>query len=429
MKHRWAQFYLVLGCILLFCGCGAISTAGQPVQESVEATPEPTVTPVPIPEPTATPEPTPTPFPEYDIQLMMVGDNLMHMGIVNTGAQADGSYNYDFLFTGIADFLEEAEIKIINQETILGGNELGFSGYPYFNSPTEVGDAIAHAGFNVVLHSSNHAADKRLKGILNCVSFWEQYPDVLMLGIYGEEEETLEIPVMEIEGVTFAFLNYTYAPNMESFPKEYEGHLDMLCDYDENTRMIDFTSLHEDVLTDIEAADELADFVIVCPHWGTEYTTKPSGYQEKFARQMTEAGADIILGTHPHVVQPVEWVESENGNRSLCFYSLGNYVSTQKNPLSMLEAMAWITFHVNEDGVTIDEENTGVLPLVCHYNAMPVKMESVYLLEDYTEQQAASHGIKAYGGVDLVLSDLQKWCEEVFEGRVLSADQVLQANQ
>ena len=165
--------------------------------------------------------------------------------------------------------------------------------------------------------------------------------------------------------------------------------------------------------------------VIVCPHWGTEYTTKPSSYQQKFALQMTEAGADIIIGTHPHVVQPVEWIEAENGNRALCFYSLGNYVSTQKNPLCMLEAMAWISFRVTEEDIFIEEEKTGVLPMVCHYTANPVRLESVYLLEDYTEEKAAAHGISSYGGVNLYLGDLRAWSQEVFGKNVLTAEQVL----
>lgn len=436
MKSKKRILFLLTICLLtgILTGCGnAAKETTAP--EVVELIVEPIATPEPTPEPTATPIPTPTPFPEYDINLMMVGDNLMHMGIVTTGRQEDGSYNFDFLFEGIEDFLAESEVKMINQETILGGNELGFSGYPHFNSPTEVGDAIAKAGFNVVLHSSNHTADKGLKGILNCVDFWEQYPEMLVAGIAGEgmvsegDSSQEEIPILEIEGVSFAILNYAYAPNMGSFPKEYEGHMDMLCDYNEKSRMIDFTTIREEVLEEIAEADKLADFVVVCPHWGTEYTTTPSSYQEKFARQMTEAGADIIIGTHPHVVQPVEWIEGENGNKALCYYSLGNYVSTQKQALCMLEAMAWITIHVDENGPFIDGENTGVLPLVCHYNAMPVRLERVYLLEDYTEEQAASHGIKAYGGVDLRLSDLQKWTEEVFGGQVLSADRVLGSNQ
>ena len=448
--NRWTLSGLVLGCIFLCCGCGAVRDAMQimesPTFVPVETAP-PTATPEPTPVPTATPIPTPTPFPEYDINLLMVGDNLMHMGIVSTGAQADGSYNYDFLFEGIQEYLGQAEVKIINQETILGGNHEGFSGYPNFNSPTEVGDAIAGAGFNVVLHASNHTADMGVDGMKNCVDFWEQHPEVLTVGIRDRDKETVatdmqeaeallakegqlkvmteagnEIPLMQVEDVTFAILNYTYGPNLGSLPKAYEGYMDMLCEYDASSRLIDFTTLRKEVLEDIEAAEQLADVVIVCPHWGTEYTTSPSSYQKKFAIQMTEAGADIIIGTHPHVVQPVEWVEAENGNRALCYYSLGNYVSTQKQTLCMLEGMAWVTFRMTENGLVLVEEETGVVPLVCHYNAMPVRMESVYLLEEYTEEQAAAHGIREYGGVTLVLSDLQQWSAEVFGDWVLTGD-------
>ena len=117
------------------------------------------------------PSESPDVFQEYDITLMALGDNLMHMGIVNTGKQSDGTYDYSFLFQEITDYLEAADLKVINQETIFGGNELGFSGYPYFNSPTQVGDAIAAAGFNVVLQATNHAADQGINGIYHCVDF------------------------------------------------------------------------------------------------------------------------------------------------------------------------------------------------------------------------------------------------------------------
>lgn len=440
---------LLLSLILLLTACGSTpqSAAGQPWNDSPE--PTYTATPAPSPTPQPTPLPTPTPFPEYDITLMMVGDNLMHMGIVRSGQQEDGSYDYRMLFDGISPQLQSSDIKIINQETILGGNDLGFSGFPYFNSPTEVGDAIAAAGFNIVLHASNHAADQKLQGLKNCVSFWqEQHPDVMMLGICGEpvpsENSSSTLPsgpasadnrqsgdwqvdesgigYMTVKGITFAVLNYTYGPNMEVIPSSIMGHLNILCDYDRQTGQLDFTRLNPQVLEDIAAAKENAEIVIVCPHWGTEYVTSPSSYQQEFALQMTEAGADVIIGTHPHVVQPVEWIQAENGNRALCFYSLGNYVSTQKNGICMLEAMAWITFHVTEDGVYIEPQQTGAIPLVCQYTSGPVRFEGVYLLQDYTEEQAAQHGIRSYGGVNLHLSDLQKWSDEIFGDNVLYWD-------
>ena len=367
---------------------------------------------------------TPGGFKEYDISLMAVGDNLMHMGIINTGIQPDGSRDYSFLFNGISGLLSNADVKIINQETILGGNERGFSGYPAFNSPTEVGDAIANAGFNVVLHASNHSGDQGIGGLTSCDAYWQNYPQILTTGIYTDTAKAEEIPLLTIDHVTFAVLNYTYGPNAEVLPKSLDGHLNMLCNYDAKTRKIDFTTLNPKVLTDIQKASLLADVVIVCPHWGTEYTTTPSSYQKQFAMQMAEAGADLIIGTHPHVIQPVEWVNAPNGNRALCYYSLGNYVSTQKNPLSMLEAVAWVTFHVTQDGVTISEINTGAFPMVCHYTAFPVKLEGVHMLEFYTPEQAAAHGIRSYGGVSLNYNDLTKWSSEVLGEWVLPLNQI-----
>ena len=360
------------------------------------------------------------------IRLMMLGDNLMHMGIVKTGYQADGTRNYDFMFEPLKEHLARADIKIINQETIFGGNQLGFSGFPYFNSPTEVGDAIANAGFNVVLHASNHSADQGIKGINHCLDFWEKYPDVTVTGIFKEaDEENQDIAILTINEVRFAILNYTYSPNMATLQTPIQGHLGMLCNWNKSNGLIDLTTIHPDVLTDIKKAKEMADVVIVCPHWGTEYTLVPSSYQKKFAMQMTEAGADLIIGTHPHVVQPIEWIEAENGNKALCYYSLGNYVSTQRGEQSMLEAMAWVTFEVKDSGVELLVEETGVIPMVCQYTSNPVRHENVYFLDEYTTELAASHGIHYYGGAKLTVDNLNKWAQEVFGDWLLTSDCVL----
>ena len=363
-------------------------------------------------------------FEDYDIHLMALGDNLMHMGVVYSGQQNDGSLNYDFLFDGISEFLEQADIKIINQETPLAGNQRGFSGYPNFNSPTEVGDAIADAGFNVVLQASNHSADQGIDGMDDCVSFWRSHPEVLLTGIH-EPADSPEIPMLTIKDKTFAILNYTYGPNYGSAPDSLSSRMNILCAVNEQTKAIDYTTLNPQVIEDIKSAEKVADMVIVCPHWGTEYETTPSSYQKNFAIQMTEAGADVIIGTHPHVVQPVELIEAANGNTALCYYSLGNYVSTQKKGKSMLEAMAWITFHVTENGISLAMEDTGVIPLVCHYTSGPVRIKDVYLLENYSEELAANHGIISYGGISFHMNDLTTWSEEILGSYVLSAKQAL----
>lgn len=402
-------------------------TASEPAPPAADnaATADASLSPLPEPSP-ENPLPSTEPEPEaHTVTLMAVGDNLIHMGVVRTGKQEDGTYDFSFLFRGISDLLEAADIKIINQETILGGNQLGFSGFPLFNSPTEVGEGIAASGFNVVLQASNHSADQGLAGIENCIAFWEQHPEVLMAGIHEKEDAEKTIPLLTVEDTTFAILNYTYGPNAEILPSDIQGHLDMLCAYDEKTGAMDFTTLNPSVTEDIRAAEKVADAVIVCPHWGTEYSSTPSRYQREFALQMTEAGADLIIGTHPHVVQPVEWIEAKNGNRALCFYSLGNYVSTQKKPLCMLEALAWVSFDVTDDGVFVSEERSGVIPLVCHYTSGPVRIEDIYLLEDYTEEQATSHGIRNYGEAPLTLPQLLQWRDEILGDAALTAREAL----
>jgi poly-gamma-glutamate synthesis protein (capsule biosynthesis protein) len=255
-------------------------------------------------------------------------------------------------------------------------------------------------------------------------------------GISIDEQEE-DFNIIDIDGVTFAILNYTYGPNSETLPSSIKGHLNLLCDYNDTTGKIDFTTLNPKVIEDIEKADELADVVIVSPHWGTEYQETPSSYQKKFALEMTEAGADLIIGTHPHVPQPVEWITADNGNQALCYYSLGNYVSTQQNELSMLEEMAWVTFHVTqttvyesgelttEKTVEISSDNTGVIPMVCQYTSSPVRLDSVYLLEDYTEELAAKHGIHSYGGVNLKLSNLESYAENIFGDFILKKSDVI----
>lgn len=371
----------------------------------------------------------PPAFEEYDITLMALGDNLLHPGIIKTGIQSDGSYDFSFLFQNISDFLAKADIKVINQETIFGGNELGAQGYPKFNSPTQVGDAIVAAGFNVVLHATNHAADQEIEGILHCASYWEQHPEVLMTGI-SKEETYSEIPLLQVGDITFAILNYTYGPNLGSVPASLRGHLNILCDYNRQTGALDFTKLNPDVLEDIKKAKTMADVVIVFPHWGTEYQSTPSNYQRKFAKEMTEAGADLLIGTHPHVPQPVEWIEAENGNRALCYYSLGNYVSLQKQAASMLEGMAWVTFHVSEEGVTIAEDKTGVLPMVCQYKQASFRLENVYFLEEYTEEMAKRHGIQSYEeGVVIKLENLKEQSQNTFGDMVLTREDILASDQ
>ena len=396
----------------------------------------------PVDVPTPTPSPTPM---KVDITLMAVGDNLLHPGIVRSGLQEDGSYDFKFEFEDISEILKISDIKIINQETPLSGNFRGFSGYPQFNSPTEVADGIADSGFNVMLAATNHAYDNGLDGLIYFADYVkETHPEILLCGIHGSEEASVstgdaegneinesqknsnpQINLLEIKGYTFAILNYTSGPNLETVPKGLDAHLDLLCPFDEKSRLLDFTKINQKVLSDIREAKEISDIVIVCPHWGTEYTPKPSKYQAAWAKEMTEAGADLIIGAHPHVVQPVEIITSDNGNTALCYYSLGNYVSTQNTKRSMYEAMAFVTFTDTGSGLAINYKRTGALGMVNHYTSHPLHFGKIYFVEEYTEELAKSHGISYWGEGALDLSDILSWDTELLGDYKLTRDEVL----
>lgn len=307
-----------------------------------------------------------------EISLVMVGDVLLHTPLQESGLQEDGSYNYDHFFAHTKSLISGADLALVNQEVILGGRELGLSGYPAFNGAFEVGDALVKAGFDVVCHATNHALDKGETGLLNCLNFWEtSYPQIAVLGIHDSQESRDGLYLYQQDGVSIAVLDYTYGTNGISLPQPYE--VDLLEE--------------EQVIADLQRANQLADFVIVTPHWGTEYTHTPSEEQEHWTQIFLENGVDLVLGTHPHVIQPVEWVEDEQGNRMLVYYSLGNFINFTSDSgdgvrQRAVGAMATVTLSVEEDEVTISDY--GVVPLISHM-VEGTGNPTVYPLSEYTQ--------------------------------------------
>lgn len=335
------------------------------------------------------------------ITLVMVGDVLLHTPLQESGLQADGSYNYDHFFSHTKDLIAGADLALVNQEVILGGTELGLSGYPAFNGAFEVGDALVKAGFDVVLHATNHALDKGETGLLNCLNFWEtSYPQIAVLGIHdSQESQDNNIWLYEQEGVTIAILNYTYGTNGIDLPQPY---------------MVDLLE-EERVTADLQRANELADFVIVAPHWGTEYTHTPSQEQERWTQLFLENGVDLVLGTHPHVIQPVEWLEDGEGNQMLVYYSLGNFINFTSDSgdgvrQRAVGAMATVTLSVEEGGVTISDY--GVVPLIAHM-VEGTGNPTVYPLSSYTQALAEENEMSTKDP-GFTLDYCQELCREVF---------------
>lgn len=369
---RVASLLVSAAMLLSFSACSTGAVAPESAQTSCQASEPPQLT-------TSSQQPVSSePEKPKQVSLMMIGDDLMHEAVMDSGLQADGSYNYDHLFAHIQEDIDAADVAVINQETILGGAEFGYTGYPMFNSPQEVGDAIAKAGFDVVLHATNHTMDKKYQGVQNTLDFWKKHPEIMVLGIHESASDQAKIPVIEKNGVKIAMLNYTYGLNGLKLPEDKPWLVDLI----DKDRMA----------SDIERAKDLADMVAVFPHWGTEYTYEPDSNQQDLTAFFSQQGVDLVIGTHPHVIQPVEKVQNEEGHEMLVYYSLGNFVSCQDKAPRMLGGMARVTIQKDPDG-TISFPEAGITPLVTHYESKDNWNYGVYKLQDYTQQLAAVHGV------------------------------------
>ncbi len=323
-------------------------------------------------------------FVEPEVELLMVGDILLHDNVQNSGKLADGTYNYDHLFANVADEVQAADLAIANQEIILGGVELGLSGYPRFNGAYEVGDALVKAGFDVILHATNHTMDKEKEGLVNCLNFWkENYPEVAVLGVFDSQESyDNDIFVHEEDGLKIAILNYTYGTNGLPLPSDMPYAVALL--------------EKDKVIKDLQKAEEIADFTVVCPHWGTEYQHKQSEEQMEWANLFMEYGADLVIGAHPHYIQPIEMLYGDNGEEMLVYYSLGNFINSTSDTGKgtadrMIGGMAKVTVAKTEEGEAYIK-NYGIEPLVTQllYGQQEI---TTYFLSEYTEELAKTNQI------------------------------------
>ena len=263
--------------------------------------------------------------------LIMVGDALIHGSVYRDAQRLAGGNGYDFKpqIKYIKEIVKDYDIAYYNQETILGGtsNGLKLDDYPTFNSPQEVGDAMIDAGFNLVSLATNHTVDSGKQAVLNSREYWNKQEGVQAVGSYSSDEEKkeLETKVLEINSIKYAMLNYTYGTNGMPVSNDY---LVNVWPTDLNLNIVSedkkYQAYKETVKKDIEAIRDKVDVLIVAMHWGVEYTHTPTKYEEDMAKFLADNNVDIVIGTHPHVIQPVEWIDD-----TIVFYSLGNFISAQ----------------------------------------------------------------------------------------------------
>ena len=322
------------------------------------------------------------------VSFVAVGDNLPDEFIGAyadslAGDEDDGTYDYAPIFAAVKPYIQAADIAYIDQETHLGGNDIGPSGYPAFNTTDEMATAVVDAGFDFVASATNHSYDWGYFGALNhSLSVWENMP-VAFTGTAVTEEQYNRIVTIERDGITFALLNYTYGVN--GYKKE-----------DLPAYAVNFISKNRITSDVARAREEGADVVLVAMHWGTENLTEADEKQQKWAHVLADLDIDLVIGSHPHVIGPLEWVENSNGSghRTLVAYSLGNFLADHEEPYTenVLEGMLSCNFVRDGESGEIRIENIKWTPLICHSNK-DRDVFAVYAVDDYPEDLAKKNRV------------------------------------
>ena len=355
------------------------------------------------------------------VSFVAVGDNLPddligYWADAQAGSEDDGTYDYTGLYTYIKPYVTAADLAYMKEETHLGGNDIGPRGYPSFNTTDEMADAVVDAGFDFVASASNHAYDWGLYGAIeHSLSVWETKP-VAFTGTSVTEEQYNRIATLQKNGITFALLDYTYGVNWPDTMELPEHSINFI---DEDR-----------ISSDVARAKQQADVVLVAMHWGTELLMEADEQQQHLAQFLANLDVDVVLGSHPHVIGPVEWVANEDGSghKTLVVYSLGNFLSDHevRSPQVELEGMLCCDFvragaggsndadaesassastTTNAKGITI--ENVRWVPLVNHTNADRTDF-GVYALKDYTNELGKLNAAYADNDVD----DPVKWLRD-----------------
>ena len=289
---------------------------------------------------------------DTDFSFVVFGDNLMHEPIYQYGLH-NSNESFDFLFSSknIKDAIAASDVAVINQETPLTDQPSKYSGYPRFGTPAGVGEAIADAGFDVVTCATNHALDQGVDGVSFTKEFFDSR-DILCLGVQSEEEtEYRPYEILARGGAKFALFNYTYGTNGNWIP-ENKAYMVHLLDDEEQVR------------ADLERARTETDFVLVFVHWGTEYSEQPDEFQQNWAQIFLESKVDVVVGTHPHVLQPYEMMQGD-GHEMLVYYSIGNYISAQSEISCIKGGMAQFTISLTPDGYKVSQYELWPLSITC----------------------------------------------------------------
>jgi poly-gamma-glutamate synthesis protein (capsule biosynthesis protein) len=354
--------------ILLSCGTrgGTSVTEGEAYPEFVEGESE-------IPPEYAEAE---TVSARYTLTLLATGDNLFHETIINSSRIMSGDdgdvFNFSAIYSEVKDLVLRADIAFINQETVMAQAE--YSGYPTFNTPEILAQTLVITGFDIINHANNHAMDMEEEGLLTTLRLWEKYGAATVIGARSSPAQKT---LVTKNNITLGFLSYTYGLNGNRLPGDKPWLVSLIN--------------RQTMAREIDELRPLCDFLAVSMHWGEEYYTQPDSYQRDLAKFLAAHNVDLVIGHHPHVLQPFESLPRPDGKKTLCFYSLGNFVSHQYEKNRVFGAMLFVTF-VKENGETYITEE-GLVPVVCHFDS-GFSNTKAYPLYSYSRELLNRHAIR-----------------------------------
>ena len=311
------------------------------------------------------------------LTMIAAGDNLMHKTIIDKAWRPEaGTHDFRFLYTEIRDLIQSRDLGVINQETIFISDNALISDYPTFGTPQVMGEALVDTGFDIVLSATNHTWDKGARGVTDTLNYWKTaHPEIKLLGIHESPEAFNTIDYVEKNGIRLAMFNYTYGLNGFSVPgSQYY--------------MVNLLGQQSKFLQDVRTAESQADMTVCFLHIGEEYHYQPTAYQQGYVHSLIDAGADLVICAHPHVVEPAGYVTTAAGNTGLVFWSCGNFVSAQTKIPRILGGLADVTIVKDESGTKVTDWE--FIPTVCHFSGPDVR---VFPLKNYPEELAAVHHV------------------------------------
>ena len=347
------------------------------VTPHVEQTTVQTVTSTPVKTPEPTPEPTPVPVPEdINITMNFAGDFLMHDIFFKQAKKTDGTYDFTRFFDQTANFMKDADFTVANLETTFAGAAAGYSGYPRFNTPDSLCDTMKDLlGIDMILTVNNHCIDKGFEGLKNTLKVIDER-GLYHTGTYADKESSEKVQIIEIKGVKFSFLAYTYSLNGLKLPAGSEFA----------ANMINYDKIQSDAQKAREAG---AEYIICLPHWGVEYALTESATQRKQAKWIFEnTEVDMIVGGHPHVVEPADYmtVTTKDGKEKTGFilYSLGNFISSHGTRKDYADTGIVLNVALKKDGVSgkIDISSIQYIPVVIDYTKGDINHNRLVGMQD-----------------------------------------------